>query len=1231
VSRVEVLAPLRIETRFIADAAAGWTLKLRVYPDDFSLGRVPAPPIDKELEVLEEVVNTIPPGMPEAMEIAAFRSAAAALGARRAWWLWRTATATADEGAGPVRRVTATASAPELSIGVPYGLPDALDVWIVFANNARRRVATLQPQAAEIAKDLQHDELMPQPSNTLPRLWWLDYERAIQVGLAADIALTSAEAFAIATLVVVGSGSTPVAELITAHAASGRLAPIAQGTPTNTVAGEPTAALGEDPETWVDLLATNAADQASTASLLNAFGVPPAEWDNLLPLPNGDLHHLQLGKAAVRGLWPLLWGRALRDVVGSMGHEPELAEWAAAHLAVQGPLPAIRVGDQPYGVLPTSLFAAWRDDPDDASDLCALEQSILEWTRPWRTGAAAAVAARSNVLGSSPAVGASSDQLLWLQGRHAPSAYWRVRPVLDLAVLQAIEIQHGYSLSVATEYDLATAKAWRGIPYPWAQVAPAGPRCHVPGPPHDGEVLIDVDPPNQVMRPDFQRVLAMIREHPGTLYRNGERVLGLLGHLIRETMIAARAVVASAWRDASTATPPDPALIDRARRIPMDENFNTLVLEGTDAVVNDLGQLGGLGKSVATWFGSVQAACEFLVKRCESDTDGAMRAVKATLDTASFRVDPWLMGVAHRRLLRLAHDNVPFLLGAYGWVDAPRPWRDGDPDVLRPGPTTAGLLHAPSHAQAQVAAVLRDAAVNNPADQRWDLDLDSEKVRRSIAFGERVRLGVHPFEALGLEVEAVVGDPNFIRLLRTRYPTVASEPLAPGELNDPTRRVCDGMQVLDAARAGTLPAGLPAQLAMELEPLRALLDTYADLLLIEGVHALVTRSPEAGGAAMEAAAGLSTPPELRGIRTPREATTIEISCWALLPAEDPDPDAELDPDLHPVLAADPAFAALVGADALIERDNPAAARGTELLGGSEAAGMPLTRHAELVKRMIANLKTRRTTVKQLALSALDLLPAGVDEETLKRLDLQWGLQLHPLAPDWTTEDRRDQGISQLQERIKAGTSDDVPATVTALQANIRSLVARPDLPVLAIVKSNGLPTGWNAPVGNGALDRDWLEIVAAVHPRLAVLEAHQLTAAQPWPASLIAADGKAWSTRNPVDVFYGPGVTSGASSIAVALLDSWVDSVPSRKHTTQAAFGFNAPKARAPQAVLLAVPPDVDVPLADAALLDTVLEVRETALARAARPTDRAGLPWTTPAPIVQLRQPVHFLDGWPA
>lgn len=85
-------------------------------------------------------------------------------------------------------------------------------------------------------------------------------------------------------------------------------------------------------------------------------------------------------------------------------------------------------------------------------------------------------------------------------------------------------------------------------------------------------------------------------------------------------------------------------------------------------------------------------------------------------------------------------------------------------------------------------------------------------------------------------------------------------------------------------------------------------------------------------------------------------------------------------------------------------------------------------------------------------------------------------------------------------------------------------------------------------------------------------------------------------------VVYGPkGVISPANGkVALGLVDRWSETIPDWHHSTTAAVGFEAPAARAPQAILLAVPPRLDEPL-DAKTLVTILEeTRELARARMA-------------------------------
>jgi hypothetical protein len=232
-------------------------------------------------------------------------------------------------------------------------------------------------------------------------------------------------------------------------------------------------------------------------------------------------------------------------------------------------------------------------------------------------------------------------------------------------------------------------------------------------------------------------------------------------------------------------------------------------------------------------------------------------------------------------------------------------------------------------------------------------------------------------------------------------------------------------------------------------------------------------------------------------------------------------------------------------------------------------------------------------------------------------------------------ERRTAVVTALKDRLSvaadAPAAEDIPpdAFFNAVRRAIRTVTGRPDLPVLPIVDRLLLPKFRT----NADLDKDWLEIVAAVRPRLAALEASQLDPARPdWMGAVAAPDNSTdpWHQSGPVIVAYGPGVNDGGTRVAIAALDGWTDSVPSRRHATFAAFGFNAPKSRAPQAVLVAVPPDISQRMDNARLLDVVLETRELVHARTPRQIPDGTLPHATSTAFVSARAPRNFLDGWP-
>jgi hypothetical protein len=147
--------------------------------------------------------------------------------------------------------------------------------------------------------------------------------------------------------------------------------------------------------------------------------------------------------------------------------------------------------------------------------------------------------------------------------------------------------------------------------------------------------------------------------------------------------------------------------------------------------------------------------------------------------------------------------------------------------------------------------------------------------------------------------------------------------------------------------------------------------------------------------------------------------------------------------------------------------------------------------------------------------------------------------------------------------------------------------------------------------------------VAPVRPALARLEAAQLderlrSGGQPLRA-WSNRPGDPWQTVAPppsdtevvrasrlLAAFGPPNVlpprpsASTTGTVAVGVIDRFGETIPEAEHVSSLAFSHDLPPARAPQAVVLAVPPVVDQELTPDVLVDIVGEVRVLARARMA-------------------------------
>ncbi|AKF86650.1 hypothetical protein MFUL124B02_30900 [Myxococcus fulvus 124B02] len=1246
---IGVLLPVRLETRFIPPKnGSGWLLRVLVSPDEVSIDRHDPIPADSELDSLELMWNRAKGDLDSEEGKSAWRMFAERVGGARAAWLARSfpQLPPGPDGVIHVARPATTRTEPRMSRIA--GFPPRLELWAARGSAAPALLATSTVDAALLRLDFGN------PNDPASARWWSDWGTAVSAGLGFEVDLGLAVPNDVRVLYVVGLGSEDPINVFGAHRDSGALAVIEPGTPTNSVDGAPAASLAREPETWRAIARAPDVAGAGSQSLSHAL---VGRGNVFGQLPGDSFNHRAPGQSLLTALWPALWGHGLKDVWNQGAQVVDVGLWASQHVVPEGPLPPIRIHDQPYGVLPTTSLRRWQVAPGDP----ALEEE----QRPSLVQAMGQWAAAAEGLGT--VAGADTDKLLKLLGRTPTSNGYAYRNFvsLDLLYLLYWSYDGGVSWSELVKWWEEESQAPRVFQDPPAR------RYATLGWPQDLRIPLvapeDVSP-ETTLRAYLQANFTLFT--PDELLSRPMRVLfdkmqptpsktlpdSLLVRLLWHALVVSAAEVRRARLGQS-----GPFLE------PVQENANTparLDAMARSMTSDDL----TVGGSVVALYHQVR---EMAARLFSTPVGTLERVLRGTLDSAAFRLDPWVTAYAWRRLKSASAQTHAFHLGVYGWVDAPAPGT--------PGPTEGGLLHAPSEAQAVTAVVLRDKALNDAEPSRWNMNLDSNAVRLAEQVAEQVRLGAHIQEVLGREVERVAASKASVAALRMQFPIRAAHA---------GRRVCNGEAVLQADPS-TLP--LTAAQKAQLVPLRQVLDVYGDLLVAEAVHHVVSGRGDIAGAAMDAAAGLTAPPNLEVIQTRRTGRAVNTNVVMALPvAQDPQPAF----DTSPGRVAEPSVAAF-----LVTRVGPANAApwrwrvvlpdsshqdifladmglqpiDAVLLSEEQLAGLVLAHAPEG-----ATLETSETAEGLLAMRRArgliklfggrpalpeDLVDTGErPEDTQVRQELltrygrlrdvggllvaslqaaesagdtlarklalrdaaRWGITPVPLVED-TLEEQVGRARAALVERLAHAPSmaDAAPLSAAQLATAIAELAApEGQLVVLSRLPLQGSPTTLSpAPT----LDSSWLSVVSAVRTSLAHLEVHQLDAllepgaaplsawtnrpSDPWQKDVPPGpDGRAPDTR--LVALYGPAgvldVTpqNPTGIVSVGLLDSWGETVPDVEQATTAAFGFNAPASRAPQAVLLAVSPLQSGALDSATLLDIVAETRELAHARMAAPAE---------------------------
>ena len=610
-----MLVPVRLETRFVPPGPS-WRLRVRVVPDAVSITNHDDRPSTIELDAVEAMWVAAGGHQLESAEgRRAWRALAAAVGAERAAWLARTfPPVTGADGQITIDRPAETRA--DMRAPRVMGLPPAMEIWLARGGQPPALAASLPVLADEIVLDLDDPDSTDQP-------WWTSFAEARRVGLAAEIDL-GAVPDDIDAVYVVGTGGGDPGPLLAAQADSGRLGVVGPGSSTNTVDGEAAVTLG-DVDTWRRLVPVGPRAQAGTVAVSSAL----TGQQVVRGVVGGDADHTPLNRALVGVLWPALWGHSLANVWGDGTLADDLGVWAADNLVPEGPLPSMRITDQPYGLLPATSLHRWRAAAGDPAIEARLVPLVRHLVGTWAAAAERQARQASNTLGD------------LVRNPSATRYAWRW--MMPTALAHAVSFRFDHAVPAREIRSWWSGRA-RGTPRLDPAAAPARQLVEV-GWQHPVDVPL-ADPVDADLGPGLKRLASapvadLLAAGPtGASAASPPWGRSVLTELARHSLVTTAANVAR-----RTAGQP------RSIVEPVGVDVRTATQTETWALRLQPSDVSRRTDPTVRVRRNVIDGLRVLAGHGVRDID---RGLRAALEAATNRIDPWATGIAWRRMKDMA-------------------------------------------------------------------------------------------------------------------------------------------------------------------------------------------------------------------------------------------------------------------------------------------------------------------------------------------------------------------------------------------------------------------------------------------------------------------------------------------------------------------------------------------------------------------------------------------------
>jgi hypothetical protein len=889
-----LLLPVNIQTRFMPQQKGTSELLVRIYPDQIAVNSHELELTNQEVYDGQAYWNAIwvagnpPPNLDAAK--APWRTIASLYGMQRAAWicLQMTPTNLAQQPVAPTANGAAPIPAPVFPTvairnsswekpAVADALPDAWTVVLISGGQSSlfRGSPIVNPLAVSLTPN---SGGFPAGGVVDANLQWMvDFATAVQAGMALKIPLTALQSTGgIDQIFVYGlrasdtQASQTFASLLTAHHFTDGLALVPQGAPTNNTPDASSAYSRKDPNYDISFETERQGPLTSSANcdgvaLATLVGVPSTSFDHVAYASSTDsLDSTDM----LRALWPATLGYFLNQMMASVFSADvieQARQYVISNVYPRGPIPAIRVGRTPYGILPATSLTNYKQDLNVAG---TVETGLVNFVRKlWPTWLTSSASAPRMQRGGDP-----DQNLMSVLGMDASSMTFQGRLVVGNMflwnLLGLMGVPQTFQTTFWQNYAVSGRAALNDFGYSrWnprilsvglsPNSFPVGFSTVQDGPLSETS-LLNADAAleggvkgNYINWLQTASVADLQTEnYPGT------KPTSLLYKILRQSLLLQYASLAGLNEvNAGTLSV---AQIQESEIIGVQPASTTLTawqVLARSSIPNPhltwADYLLTTNFAPASPFAQLNDSRASLGRLAGLSIAELHRLLTETLDACSHRLDVWATAIATALLKRArAKQNSLVYLGCYGWVEDVRPETQraavagdelrqvqnldaaqvqtlGGAQVrgasaaaqlvapLQPLSDNGGYVLAPSQAQAAVAAVLRNGYMTHKGtgeENLLSIDLSSERVQKALWLISGVKQGQSLNALLGYLFEDALHDQNldkYAQPFRDKYPLIGDKltpSTAPSEAVAASE-IVDGLALRTAWDNGQLAAG----------------------------------------------------------------------------------------------------------------------------------------------------------------------------------------------------------------------------------------------------------------------------------------------------------------------------------------------------------------------------------------------------------------------------------------